>query len=289
MQLQSLENLTVSGTVSLTLFDGPIGTNPRHTFVGNVVCDALRAQIIAALLTGITHFAFGTSNSPTNKTDENLHLEFQRKALLESKEVGGHLLGSAAIGYNDLVTASTTIAAVTDTTHVQVANTAGFRVGDYVAVNDDPLNTDTKFTTIQSIPDGTHLVFSDPVAGMDVGHYVLQLIQEAGVLTNTHETYIQSAVDSSHFRLASVVGFAVGDKIRVLTSTTGSGTYQYTEITDLDGGTKDIVVNPALSDTPPFGVSYKVDNGVLANHATGLLFRKTDAQTAMASVDIAIG
>ena len=289
------------GIIGITLFDGPPGVNPVHTVKGNLLTTAWRQGLIrrmlgtsATLTEGqITHFAFGTSDTGPLAADTYLGKEFQRKVMAPGDAVasGDHFLGTVAISFNDLVTAKTTITTLTDSTHLIVPSTAGFRVGDYIEVNPvDTTNvvTNAQYVTIAAIPNGTNLTISALNLGAAVppvaGWYVMQLIQEVGVLQDRFSTTVATAASSTGFTLTSATGFAIGDQIRVQTGV-GAYDYAYSVITNLVGVT--VTCSPALPGTPTVG--YTVDNGDLADHAPDFLFRKTAAQSAIANVDILIG
>lgn len=297
--MQIDERLPMTGTIALKLFEGGrLIQELRH----NVVCDGFRSTLIRRALntasaweTGYpSYIAFGTGNPTVDAGDYHLDNPLAWLELFNQQESGGHLLASAAIGFNDLVTAKTTITTITDATHLVVADSTGFRVGDTIEVNvvdTTGVTTNAQFVEVSAIPDGTHIELAG--TGLDLGAavppaagwYVMQIVGEAGLVIDLASTTVDAATDASNFSLASATGFddaAPRDRVRVQT---GASSYAFTAITSLTG--TDVVVSPALPATPTVGRT--VESAILANHASGFRFRKTSSQVAEATVDITFG
>lgn len=293
-RIAARESTGVRGIVTITLFDrdGNEVTVSRH----NLIMDALRSRLLKRLngdslgtneTAAIDRIAFGTSATAPVVANTRLGLELSRKALTSKIISGTHWIADANIAFAELNGAQTTISAIGSATSITVASSTGLRIGDYIEVNAVStvgVTANQQFATIQNIAGnvltlagaGLNLAAVVPPAN---GWYVMQLVQEIGALMDVQLTTVTAGPTTTVLPLSSVYGLFAGDQVRVQIG----AAYEYRIIQTV--GASSITLTAALS-TPP-AVGALVEAGTLANHATGFAFRKTNALTAVARIDIA--
>lgn len=290
------EPVTIRGVVTLTLFDhdGNEVVQQRH----NLVTDAMKQRILGPLAgvsqslldsTLITRFAFGTSGDTPVGSNTKLGREVFRKPVTLSTISGNHFIADCNIGFSELNTVTTTATGTVSATSITVASATGFRAGDTVEVNSVStigVTTDAQFVTISSIT-GNTLMLTSPglvMTGAAVpaaGWFVMQIIREAGTVMSVNSAIIQQPITLSSFGVSNPSLFSVGQCVNV---PTGLTTAAIGEVQSVVGSV--VTLTSALPALPVEG--YVVENGVLANHATGFAFRKASNLTAIARVDFSM-
>lgn len=293
-----IEPVTIKGVVTLTLFDedGNEVCQQRN----NLVTDALKQRILGPLAgiaqtytssTLVTRFGFGTSNAAPTSADVILGREVLRKPVTSGILSGNHFIADCNIAFSELNTLVTTLTAAPTSTSITVASVTGLSVGDVLEIN--PVNTvgvttNAQFVEVSAINPSTKVVtLVSPGLNMTAvpapasGWYAMQVVREAGTFMSVGAAIVQSPITSTSFVVSNPSLFSVGQYLNIQTSASTSAIVQVNTVV----GSVITVTNP-MTALPIEGSV--VECGILANHATGFTFRKTNKLTAIARVDFSM-